>query len=127
MLRDILEDDVDPKYYASQKFVDKINRYKNGDKCFDNSNKAMCLVSGYHKMGRDNTYIVENQSATSDEVNPNIYNGVRYRKMTPVECERLQTVPDNYTDCVSNTQRYKMLGNGWTIDVITHILKNMKL
>jgi DNA-cytosine methyltransferase len=46
-----------------------------------------------------------------------------YRKLTPVECERLQTVPDNYTDHVSNTQRYKMLGNGFTIDVIVHILK----
>lgn len=46
-----------------------------------------------------------------------------YRKLTPVECERLQTVPDNYTEGVSNTQRYKMLGNGWTVDVIVHILK----
>jgi DNA-cytosine methyltransferase len=50
-----------------------------------------------------------------------------WRKLTPVECERLQTVPDNYTNHVSNTQRYKMLGNGWTIEVITHILKNMDL
>ncbi len=47
------------------------------------------------------------------------------RKLTPIECERLQTVPDNYTNGVSNTQRYKMLGNGWTIDVITHILKEI--
>lgn len=45
-----------------------------------------------------------------------------YRKLTPIECERLQTVPDNYTNHVSNTQRYQMLGNGWTVDVITHIL-----
>lgn len=52
---------------------------------------------------------------------------VYWRKLTPLECERLQTVPDNYTDCVSNTQRYKMLGNGWTVDVIVHILKNMEL
>mgnify|MGYP003117192298 CR=1 FL=1 len=44
-----------------------------------------------------------------------------YRKLTPLECERLQTVPDNYTNHVSNTQRYKMLGNGWTVDVISHI------
>tara|TARA_Y100000401_G_scaffold14234_1_gene9666 strand:+ start:3805 stop:4800 length:996 start_codon:yes stop_codon:yes gene_type:complete len=46
----------------------------------------------------------------------------KYRKLTPIECERLQTVPDNYTDSVSNTQRYKMLGNGFTVDVIAHIL-----
>ncbi len=52
---------------------------------------------------------------------------VYWRKLTPVECERLQTVPDDYTNHVSNTQRYKMLGNGWTIEVITHILKNMDL
>lgn len=45
-----------------------------------------------------------------------------FRYITPLECERLQTVPDNYTACVSNTQRYKMLGNGWTVDVIAHIL-----
>ncbi len=50
-----------------------------------------------------------------------------WRKLTPLECERLQTVPDNYTNHVSNTQRYKMLGNGWTIEVIKHIYKNMEL
>ena len=44
-----------------------------------------------------------------------------YRKLTPLECERLQTVPDNYTNHVSKTQRYKMLGNGWTVDVVSHI------
>ena len=48
---------------------------------------------------------------------------VTWRKLTPLECERLQTVPDNYTAGVSNTQRYKMLGNGYTVDVIAHILK----
>jgi len=51
---------------------------------------------------------------------------VYWRKLTPLECERLQTVPDNYTEGVSNTQRYKMLGNGWTVEVICHILKNME-
>ena len=51
---------------------------------------------------------------------------LHWRKLTPLECERLQTVPDNYTNHVSNTQRYKMLGNGWTVDVISHILSNME-
>lgn len=51
-----------------------------------------------------------------------LYTGTGFRKLTPIECERLQTVPDNYTDGVSNSQRYKMLGNGWTVDVIAHIL-----
>ena len=48
-----------------------------------------------------------------------------WRKLTPLECERLQTVPEGYTAHVSNTQRYRMLGNGWTVDVISHILKGM--
>jgi len=52
---------------------------------------------------------------------------VYWRKLSPRECERLQTVPDDYTNSVSNTQRYKMLGNGWTIEVIAHILKNMEV
>ena len=45
------------------------------------------------------------------------------RKLTPIECERLQTMPDNYTAAVSNAQRYKGLGNGWTAEVIIHILQ----
>lgn len=48
------------------------------------------------------------------------------RKLTPIECERLQTLPDDYTSGVSNTQRYKMIGNGWTVDVIAHIFRELK-
>jgi len=62
----------------------------------------------------------------------NMFKGVPYgvieeycRRLTPLECERLQTVPDNYTSCVSNTQRYRMIGNGWTVDVVAHIFKNI--
>ena len=59
-------------------------------------------------------------------------NECHWRKLTPLECERLQTVPDNYTlvpwqkRMMSNSQRYKMLGNGFTCDVIAHILKGIK-
>ena len=60
---------------------------------------------------------------TKDNV---LVDGMQWRKLTPLECERLQTVPDNYTNHVSNSQRYKMLGNGWTVDVITHIMKGIK-
>lgn len=49
------------------------------------------------------------------------------RRLSPVECERLQTMPDNYTNHVSDTQRYKMIGNGWTIDVIVDILKYLNV
>lgn len=72
------------------------------------SQKANCLVTVDNPMN----YIIDEN-----------YN---YRKLTPLECERLQTVPDNYTNHVSDSQRYKMLGNGWTVDVIAHILNHIK-
>ena len=61
-------------------------------------------------------------TVTKDSI---LVENMTWRKLTPLECERLQTVPDGYTEGVSNTQRYKMLGNGWTVDVIAHILKGL--
>ena len=55
-----------------------------------------------------------------------IYQNGRVRKLMPVEYERLQTLPDNYTDCVSDSRRYSTIGNGWTVDVIAHIFKGIK-
>ncbi|MFA5366655.1 MAG: DNA (cytosine-5-)-methyltransferase [Dehalococcoidia bacterium] len=64
----------------------------------------------------------------------NMYKGVPYgvikekmRRLHPIECERLQGVPDDYTSMVSNTSRYKMLGNGWTVDTIAYIMSFMEL
>jgi len=54
------------------------------------------------------------------------YDWSRIRRLTPIECERLQTVPDNYTEWVSNNQRYKMLGNGWTVDILAHIFSYLR-
>lgn len=73
--------------------------------------KASCLTSNMHK-GQKSTF-------TKDR-NENIH------RLTVVECERLQTVPDNYTEGVSNTDRYKMIGNGWTVDVIAHIFSFLR-
>lgn len=55
-----------------------------------------------------------------------IHNSYRIRRLTPIEVERLQTIPDNYTNCVSDSQRYKMCGNGWNVDTVVHILKHLK-
>ena len=75
--------------------------------------------------------IKDDKSAT---VVANFFKGVPYnvfkdwdciRKFHPIECERLQTLPDNWTEGISATQRYKCIGNGWTVDVIAHIFKNM--
>lgn len=48
------------------------------------------------------------------------------RKLTPIECERLQNLPDGYTDGVNDPARYKALGNGWTVDVIAHVFTGLK-
>ena len=58
---------------------------------------------------------------------PCVQIGTKIRRLTPTECARLQTVPDWYVwDGISDTQRYKMLGNGWNIETIKHIFKGMK-
>jgi DNA-cytosine methyltransferase len=108
-------------------------------------NKTNCLTS----VQKDNLVIQLNPSKESggkqpyqqnrvydiNGINPslttlwngsNLINTSRIRRLTPTECERLQTVKDGYTSMVSDTQRYKMLGNGWTIDVICHILSYLK-
>ena len=265
LLKDILQDNPNAKYYVSDKLIAKINRSNNADKCLNTNDKSLCLAAGYYKQGRDNQYIpvdekyflseksiayinrnqrnlafqmnedddksgcivaryqsgipynqivvkdkqftgldlnaksrtirnggsatatdkhnwdliVHNtmpRSSTSgkggtgplsradgktycldtgntnavevramdfryDEgfrirdngktptlcINEPVYiNSLRIRRLTPIECERLQTVADNYTNHVSDSQRYKMLGNGWTIDVIAHILNYAK-
>lgn len=83
-------------------------------------------INGYDIVKR--VYSIDGKSPTLTDMQgghrqPKIaLDDIHYRKLTPLECERLQTVPDNYTEGVSNSQRYKMLGNGWTVDVISHIL-----
>lgn len=54
-----------------------------------------------------------------------VYQDNRVRRLTPLEYERLQTLPDHYTDCVADSRRYTAIGNGWTVDVISHILKHI--
>ena len=77
----------------------------------------------YHEQGKAPTL----NTGGGGNREPKVYvPPMQYRKLTPLECERLQTVPDGYTEGVSNTQRYRMLGNGWTVDVIVHLLKGIK-
>ena len=78
-----------------------------------NKKKASCLTGGANSGGNhsDMDILV---------IEPDVC-----RRYSVVECERLQTVPDNYTEGVSNSQRYRMLGNGWTVDVIAHIFKGL--
>ena len=98
------------KYEKTMVKVDDINNLPNNvDYVYDQNDK-----SHKPKTAGSSNMLVEDKE-------------VYWRKLTPIECERLQTVPDDYTNHVSNTQRYKMLGNGWTVDVIAHILQNMEI
>jgi DNA (cytosine-5)-methyltransferase 3A len=111
-----------------------------------NQGKASCLTGGAHSGGNhsDMDILVIQKprgfnkggikakdgktptlSSSSRQYNNHLLIDSVVRRFTPIECERLQTVPDNYTSCVSNSQRYKMLGNGWTVDVIAHIFNTL--
>ena len=57
---------------------------------------------------------------------PKVKHNKKYWLFTPNECEELQTLPANYTEGIPNSKRYSAIGNGWTVDVIAHILKGLK-
>ena len=106
---------VDEKYYLSEKMTQKMVI----------TNESQNIV-GHSGTGGQKGIIhnIEGQSSSlcaTDYKQPKQINTPRIRRLTPIECERLQTVADNYTNFVSDSQRYKMLGNGWTISVIAHI------
>lgn len=118
-LKDIMEDSVDEKYFYNyplsninmEKQVCAIMNFKNNEmhkRIFNPKFKVHTLTT----CGGGNT-----QKKVMDKG--------RARKLTPLEYERLQTLPDNYTDCLAATNRYTVCGNGWTVDVIAHILKNI--
>ena len=115
-LRDILEEEVDEKYYVSQAVIDRMMR-KNYSKPSINPEKTGTLNT------KNNSASMSIDSGTTFI---SISTPERIRRLIPIECSRLQTVPGWYIWKCSDTQIYKMLGNGWTIDVIVHILSFMK-
>jgi len=147
ILKDILENDTDPKLFlqkeyeiikkqpsnkktslefiggiiSKDKWLDGGNYSRNfsqGNRVYGKNKKSVCITaSGGGLGGKSGLYYIGEDSG--DVICSKI------RRLSPIECERLQTVPDNYTEGVSDTQRYKMLGNGWTIDIISHILKEV--
>lgn len=128
-LKDILqpEHEVDEKYYINNenmlKFITDNERLRkkytaiNPDKSLTQTARQYASWNG--------TFVAEKLGyINKDSQGQRIYSVVR--RLTPVECERLQTLPDNYTQGVSDSQRYKMLGNGWTRDVIEHNFNCLK-
>lgn len=93
-----------------------------------NQSKFGCIVSSGYGNNSDMDVIVFNRNDVpiTDTNRISCMNPEKARRLTPEEWEKLQTVPVGYTSCVSDSQRYKMLGNGWTVDVIAHIFQGLK-
>ena len=153
-LKDILQDKVEESYYINEEkvqntdtkqvnFLKKIllnihpsGKGMNGN-VYNPEHKSPTLTTNKGEWikiiqlprGKNIWGIIENKTPTLSanlwQHNNLLQEWYRVRRLTPIECERLQTLPDNYTEWVSNTQRYKMLGNGWTVDVIAHIFREM--
>ena len=155
ILQDVLEEDANPKYIIKGKRLENFiknfeYRTKKQWVALD-PEKAICMTSrqfanwyGNHVTVRGAAIRnqvtnrgVEEQLNIRKDLKSNcvvesysnklngLYDGNQYRQLTPVECERLQTIPDNYTSIISDSQRYKALGNGWTVDVIAHIFNGL--
>ena len=121
--REVMEEEVDNKFYYNKPFTleeDKtknvigsldIATYETSRRVYNPDGVIGCLtcVSGGY----------QEKKVYDDKAN-------KVRKLTPIEYERLQGLPDNYTAGISNTKRYTVCGNGWTVDVIAHIFKGMK-
>ena len=139
MLKDILEpvEQIDDAYYYSDKSIAYMERGNDkwqqaGARRADrytqtpDTKKAFTITANFHK-GVPYNYFddVRDKSKCVRSGGRGSYDRHHIRKLTVTECERLQTVPDGYTCGVSNTQRYKMLGNGWTVDVVKHIFEGL--
>jgi DNA-cytosine methyltransferase len=118
-MQDCLESNVDDKYYLKQGTLNCIMRPASGGwqsgKMEINKEIARPITASCWKIHRADT-----DNYVSTEYKPEERTNVR--RLTPLECERLQTLPDNYTAGVPDKDRYEAIGNGWTVDVIAHIL-----
>lgn len=156
LLKDILETEVDTKYYLSEKVINNmLQRPRGENKGGFIEGKAPTLTANAWEQ---NNLVVErngvrqlNQSKESAGQQPyqqnriydtegkspalmhghagntiNVFGGGKIRRLTPLECSRLQTIPSWYVWQCSETQTYKMLGNGWTVEVIKHIFSYLK-
>ena len=118
-LRDILVQDVDEKYFYNYP-LSNIDLTKQVCARMEHNNHEM------HKRVFNPQFKCHTLTAVcGGNQQKKVYIDGRARKLTPIEYERLQTLPDNYTQGVCDGARYKAIGNGWTVDVIAHILSFM--
>lgn len=133
-IRDILEDNVDEKYYVSDKAREgmvnraKVNAAKGngfGARIVSPDGKANTLCVYHEDLDHNLIAGRTGPDGKSIGIMEALQSDIPLRRLTPTECARLQTVPDWYEWVVSDTQIYRMCGNGWTVRVIEHILKNL--
>ncbi len=129
-LNDIVESNIDEQYYLSQNTQ---NRYKKNQHHKSIVNKS-CVIGKLSKYQGDRIFNTKCKASYLSAYGGNngggscniIWDNKRIRKLTPTECEKLQNVPIHYTKGVTKNQRYKMLGNGWTVGVISHIFRGLR-
>lgn len=118
VLRDIMVpvNEVEDKYWYDVPFD------------YHGENAKVCAtlhINGHDILKRVNNPAFKSATLTAcrgGNLQKKVFQNGRCRKLTPIEYERLQTLPDGYTEGISDSQRYNVLGNGWTVDVIAHIL-----
>lgn len=137
LIRDILEDEVDEKYYVSDRALEgmanhaRVNAEKGngfGARVVSPEGKANTLLQRCYKDGSDNLIVDSHgrpNCLTTAQRNDLLQFRGMLRRLTPTECARLQTVPSWYEWIVSDTQIFRMCGNGWTVKVIEHILSHL--
>lgn len=132
-LADILDQQVDEGLYLSE---DKFNRFQptpNYDGKFDS--RKSCVVGKLSKYQGDRVFDLDGKASSLSAFGGNNGGGgcnlifdkskLRLRRLSPIECERLQTVPEGYTASSPRSKRYCHLGNGWTVDVVSHLFRGM--
>lgn len=117
-IEDILESGFDQKYWLPEKNAGLLSK-----KVDISGAPDVCCIDVYNRRYKKDRKCPTLTHPCHNSIR--LLQDGRFRKLTPTECERLQTVPDGYTEGVSDTHRYAMLGNGWTVDVIAHIFKNL--
>jgi len=127
-LKDILEKEVSKKYFVNARFtfvdiemidysrpirLGIINKGGQGERIYSIYGKSVTLsANGGGRGAKTGLYMLNDE---------------KIRRLTPIECERLQSLPDNYTEGISETQRYKVLGNAFNVEVVTHIFRELFL
>lgn len=120
VIRDIMESKVDEKYYYNFPLIN-VDMTKQVCATMEHSNQEM------HKRVFNPDFKCHTLTCVSGgNQQKKVMDNGRARKLTPLEYERLQTLPDNYTAGLSDGRRYTAVGNGWTVDVIAHLLSGLK-